>query len=293
MFQAAVDGLIQGVLYAGLSVAFSLIWSTTRVFYIALGAIYMASPYLFSASIAAGIPWYISVLAALLGACVLSELCEFSIHWPLTRKYSPPEVHFIASLGAFLVIVQSTVLVWGSQARFIGEAVGRVYLIGGLRLTKGQVAGVVVGLFILIVVFLWLRFSNLGLALRAMASNAVLLSSLGWDICALRRILFAASAGMAAAMSLLSAFDVGYDPQTGMKSVFVGLAATIIGGRSSFAWAAVAGIGLGLFREMISWYFSPRWDDAATLAIMALILLVYPRGLGAITRHAHRVEEEV
>lgn len=293
MNQAIVDGLIQGVLYAGLGVAFSLIWSTTRIFYITLGALYMVSPYLFSAGISAGLPWYISVAGALLGAAILSELCDYLIHWPLARKFSPPEVHFIASLGAFLVILQSAVLVWGSKPHFFGSTLGKLYAIGTLRLTQGQVAGAVVGVLLLLLSFLWLRFSNMGLASRAMASNADLLSTLGWDIRMLRRILFAVSAFLAAAVSLLAAYDVGYDPQTGMKSVLVGLAATIIGGQSSFGWAAVAGLFLGVFRETISWSFSARWEDAATIGLMAVVLLLCPSGLRSITQRARRVEEEL
>jgi branched-subunit amino acid ABC-type transport system permease component len=232
------------------------------------------------------------VVATVLIIAALSMLCEEWIHWPLARKHSPPEVHFISSLGAFLVIVQSAVLMWGSDPRFLREDVEAVHLFQALRLTQGQIVSALVAATCLGVVFVWLRFSNMGLASRALASNADLLSLLGRNVRAVRRTVFAASGALVGIVSLTTALDVGYDPQTGMRAVLVGVAATIIGGRASFAGAAFAGFTIGVLRATVAWFFSARWEDPATMLAMAFTLFVFPGGLRSIFGPRERLEEE-
>lgn len=291
MLQTILNGLVQGVLFAVVGVAFSLVYSTSRVFYLALGATFTAAPYVFIAVTQAALPWWLGIGITLLVAAALGLTAEQLIHWPLDRGRAPGEVHLIASLGAFLVVGQVVVLTWGSDAKVLRPGVDGVYQLGALRVTEGQTLAVFVSVAILAALAGWFRWSDVGLQVRAMASNAPLLATLGRDVRALRRGAFALSGVLASSAALLAARDLGFDPNVGMRAVLVGVAATIVGGRGSFVGAAVAGLVFGVLRAQVVWHSSARWEDAATFAVLALILLILPTGLSGALRGSTRIED--
>jgi branched-chain amino acid transport system permease protein len=291
MLQTLLNGLVQGLLFAVIGVAFSLVYSTSRVFYLALGATFTVAPYVFIAVTQAALPWWLGIGITLLVAAALGLAAEQFIHWPLDRSRAPGEVHLIASLGAFLVVGQVVVLTWGSDAKVLRPGVDTVYQLGALRVTEGQTLAVFVSVAILAALAGWFRWSDVGLQVRAMASNARLLATLGRDVRALRRGAFALSGVLASTAALLAARDLGFDPNVGMRAVLVGVAATIVGGRGSFVGAAVAGLVFGVLRAQVVWHSSARWEDAATFAVLALILLVLPTGLSGALRGRTRIED--
>lgn len=292
MMQSLLNGAIQGLLLAVVGVAFSLVYSTVRVFHVALGAIYTMAPYVLVAALAFGLPWFVGVGFAVAAAVALALAAEELMHWPLERRRAPSEVHFISSLGAFLVIGQVVVLIWGNDAHALRTGVDAVYEMDGLRATAGQVISALVAIAILVGTFAWLHWTEIGLQFRAMASNPSLLATLGRDIRRLRWAVFGLSGALAAFVSVAAARDVGFDPNVGMRTVLVGVAATIVGGRGSFAGAAVAGFFLGVLRAQIAWHVSARWEDAATFFLLAVFLLLAPGGLGSLVgRRTFRLED--
>lgn len=291
MLQSLVNGIIQGLLFAAVGVAFSLVSATTRVFHLALGAVYALAPYILLGALHAGLPGYIGIASALLVAVGLGVAIEELMHWPLELKRAPAEVHLISSLGAFLVIGQIVVLMWGNDAQFLRSGVELAYTVGDLQLADGQAIAAIVGVSVLAGTFTWLHWTDVGLQFRAMASNAPLLATLGRDIRKLRRIVFGLSSASAALIALAAAWDVGFDPNVGMRTVLVGVAATIVGGRGSFGGAAIAGVLLGVLRAQVVWHTSARWEDAATFVLLAGFLLLVPGGLKSfVAAHATRLE---
>ena len=293
MAQSLLNGIAQGLLLAVVGVAFSLVYATTRVFYIALGAIYTLAPYVLFATIQVGLPWFFGVACALVISAALGIATEEFVHWPLERRRAPSEVHFISSLGVFLVIGQIVVLIWGNDARTLVSNIDETFEASGLRATSSQLVGAGTAIAVLLGTLAWLWWSSVGLQFRALASNSQLLATLGRDIQNLRLTVFGLSAALAALIAIVTARDVGFDPNVGLHTVLIGVAATIVGGRSSFLGAAVAGFVLGMLRSQIVWFTSARWEDAATFLLLATFLLFAPGGLKSIvTGSARRVEDE-
>jgi len=277
--QILANGLIQGLLFALMGMSFSLVYSTTRTFHIALGGIYALAPYILLASVQAGIGWSIGIIAALGISATVGLLCEEVLHWPFLRKAAPTEVHLIGSLGMFLVLIQIIALIWGNDAQVLRAGIDQVFTFAGIRLTRAQVIGGAGTIAVVVGFFVWLRLSELGLQFRAMADNPILLSLLGRNVRQLRRMVFAVSGAMAALVALATAYDVGFDPNGGLQAVLIGVVATIVGGRGSLFGAALAGLLLGIIRSQVVWYSSARWEEAVTFLILAMILFFRPQGL--------------
>jgi branched-subunit amino acid ABC-type transport system permease component len=120
---------------------------------------------------------------------------------------------------------------------------------------------------------------NLGLRLRALADNPVQFALFGYNLDRHRLLAFGLAGVFATASSLVTAYDIGFDPHTGLNEVLLAVVAAIIGGRGSFMGAFVGALLLGTLRAQVVWYWSARWEEAATFALLALFLLIRPQGL--------------
>ncbi|MEQ1741626.1 MAG: branched-chain amino acid ABC transporter permease [Candidatus Nitrotoga sp.] len=279
--QIFLNGLLQGILFGAIGVAFALVYRTTKVFHLALGGIGALAPYLVLATIAVGMSaWVAAVFAVLVAAC-LGVLIDESIHWPFSRKSSPTEVHMIASLGAYLVIVQCIALIWGNETQVLRIGVDQTWTVLDVTLAQAQVLGPVLTLVATAALFVWLNGASRGLELRALADNPILVSLLGRNVRVLRRWIFGLSAALASIAALAVAWDVGFDPHVGLKAVLLGMVAMIIGGTGSFIGPFVGGVLLGVLRTEVVWFGSARWEEAVTFALLGLFLFFRPQGIFA------------
>lgn len=291
MLQTMANGIVAGMLYAVLGVSFSLVYSTSRVFFIGLGGICTLAPYIALAVIKMNLPNPVAALSSILVCGGLAVLCEILVHWPLQLKKAPTEVHFIASLGVFICLGQVAVMIWGNDVQVLRAGIGRVLQIGSLRLAYSQILGFCASAVSLFVVLLWLRNTSAGLRFRALASNTALLSTLGHNVRAIRIGVFALSGGLASVVALCLGVDIGFDPHSGMRAVLIGLTAAVVGGRNSFGGAVAAGLALGVIRAQVVWHTSARWEDVATFGLLAVCLLTVPGGIKSLVHRRQRVEE--
>ncbi len=277
--QVLANGVLDGCLLATMGLAFALTYHSTGAFHLSLGALHTLAPYVALSLLGAGAGWPVAVIAALLLCALGGLLCEEVLHWPLTRKAATPEVQLIASLGMYLALVQVVVLIWGNDSRALRMGTPGVFAFLGIRLSVPQVVCGAAGVSVCALILAWIAFSSIGLRTRAMASSPLLLGFLGDDVRGLRRIVFLMTGAMAAAASLPSAFDVGFDPHQGLKVVLLAIVATVVGGRESLAGAVLAGFLLGVMRSQVGWILDPRWQDLATFLVLAGFLFFRPEGL--------------
>lgn len=277
--QIFINGLLQGILFGAVGVAFSLVYRTTKVFHLALGGIGALAPYLVLANISIGISvWFAPIFAIMAAACI-GVLIEESIHWPLSCKRAPSEVHMIASLGAYLVIIQCIAIIWGNETQILRSGIDQTWSVLDVTLAQVQVMGPILTLAVTGMLFIWLNRAERGLELRALADNPTLIALLGRNVRNLRRWVFGLSAALAAAATIAQAWDVGFDPHGGLKMVLLSMVAMIIGGTGNFIGPFVGGVLLGVLRAEVVWYGSARWEEAVTFALLALFLFFRPQGI--------------
>jgi len=277
--QIIVNGLISGFSIALLALAFQIVYLPTRVFFIGLAGLYSITPYIYFSLQKAGMPWFISSIAALSFTVVLALLCEYINHAPLTRKGASEGAHLISSLGISILLVQIVAMVWGNEPQTLRTGIDSTIQLGGLVLTRSQLLMAGVSILMLLTFLIVLRTTEIGLRLRALADNASQFALYGYNINAYRLIAFGLAGLFVTFASLLNAIDLGFDPHGGLHAVLLAVVAVIIGGRGSFIGPIIGGIVLGLMRALIVWQFSARWQEAVTFAVLAIILLLRPQGL--------------
>jgi branched-chain amino acid transport system permease protein len=287
--QILINSTITGLITAVMALAFTAVYLPTRVFYIALGGVYTLVPFIVWTELQWGWPWYIAALLASMIGVALSLSCELVNHVWLEKKAASNGIHLISSLGIYIIVVQAIAIIWGNDTKVLRQGIDSTINFGETTLGLTQISGAIISIVALAAFYLWLYFSNLGLQFRALADNPNELALRGYNIHHIRLIAFGVSGLLASISSLVTAWDVGFDPHGGLVALLVAIVASIIGGRQSFWGAALGGIMLGVVRAQIVWFLSSQWQEALTFLILAIFLLLRPQGLIGQT---HRLESE-
>lgn len=287
LMQIAINGLVAGSAISLLAVAFQIVYLPTRVFFVGLAGLYCLAPYLWLLMQANGMHWIICVLTSVCVASLLAVLCEWVNHAPLERKGASEGSHLISSLGIYILFVQLVIMVWGNDAQTLRKGLDATVHLGGMVLTRSQVLLAAVSWLMMAGFVAMLRVTDIGLRLRALADNPVQFALFGYNVDVHRLIAFGLAGVFGAAASLLTAYDIGFNPHRGLHAVLLAVVAVIVGGRSSFMGPIIGGIVLGVIRAQVVWHLSARWQEAATFAVLGLFLLLKPQGL-----FGHRVRIE-
>ncbi len=286
-----LDGLISGTALATVALAFSVVYLPTRIFHVALGAIFAATPFMYTQARTFGLSPIVAILLSVGSAMAASTLIERWNHAPLARRAGAETTHFVTSLGLFIVLVQLVAMTWGEEGRFLRQGVDTLWdlpvlgiAIGRARAALGLTSGALIVAFMLL-----LYMTPLGLRFRALAQNPTESALRGLDVAQIRQQAFAVSGFLAGASALIFAADRGYDAYLGFDMVLLAVVAVIVGGRDSFLGPIVGGLMIGMARELVRAYLSAGWLDAVSFILLAAFLIARPMGLlGRRTR----VEEE-
>jgi branched-chain amino acid transport system permease protein len=285
--QVFFNGMVDGLVLAALTVAWSVVYLPARVFHVALAGIYTAAPFIMWSCLQKGIAPPLAITITVMCAVLLSLICEFANHWRLERKGTGPAAHLIASLGLYIILVQAVALIWGTETKVLHTGLDRVVNIGSVVVTQAQIISAGASSALLLLFALWLRGTGTGLRFRALADNPREFAVRGFNVRAMRLLAFGLAGLFAAVCALVAANDDGFDPNGGLSALLLAVVAGIIGGRLSFFGAALGGLLLGVTRAEIAWFLSARWQEAFTFLLLALFLFVRPDGL---INRTHRVE---
>lgn len=289
--QWVINGAIDGILIGLLAVAFMLVYSTTSVFFVALGGVYALAPFVTLSALRFGLHPAIAIPLGALASASLSILLELFNHRRLEQRRSSTAAHLVSSLGLNIVIVQALSLFWGNKMQVLGEQTAGVGAqLGGIIIGKPQVLALTVVPAIVLALGFWARSGRTSLPLRALATNSQELALTGTNVGTVRLIVFGLSGLLAAVVSLVRAHDTGFDAVSGLNAVVLSFAALIVGGRKSFWGGVLGGVILGILRSGIAWFGSARWQEPVTFLVLASFLLFWPQGLLGASERAETLE---
>jgi len=290
LLQFVTNGLCKGGVYALVALGFSLIYTTTRVFHVAHGAVFTIAAYILFATFSlAGIPLPLAIVATLVAAAVVGILIELFVHRPLEKKKASSTVSLISSLGTYIVLVNIVAMVFGNDTKILRSGIESTITIGPVLLTKIQITQLFAALAIIVIYWVFLRRTSLGRISRAVSDNSTLSSVLGVHVERTRVSVFAIGSAMAALGSILMAMDIGMEPYGGFGAVLIGAVATILGGLNRFIAPALGAFILAVLQGLVVWLASATWETAITFAVLIAVLLVRPSGLlGVLKRVGER-----
>jgi branched-chain amino acid transport system permease protein len=138
----------------------------------------------------------------------------------------------------------------------------------------------VIGFCLVASVAVWfvIERTRLGMVVRAATERADLTRALGVDVDRWITPMFGFGLGLAALAGVLAAPMRNVSPLMGSELIILTFAVVVIGGMGSIAGAIVAGFLVGALSSVIA-IFDPAVEGIVAFALMAVLLLVRPRGL--------------
>lgn len=278
--QFIINGIITGVLYSLSAIGFALVYNTTRIFHIAVAALYVAGAYIFYFAFhTLEFPLWAAGILALLFTAILSILTEISVYRPLYRKKSSLNTAMIASIGIMTILINGIALLFGNETKVLDNSIQQVFTFGEIIVTLPQMGQAIIGIILIAALFAFLGFSNFGLEVRALCNDAALFEISGFNVKTTRLIVFALSGVFLAAGSCLTAYDIGMDPHIGMPVLINAMVAMIIGGTGRIRACIVGGLLLGILQALVVFQFSANWQNAITFLVLLLFLFFKPQGI--------------
>jgi len=278
-WQQIISGIAAGSIYGLLAVALALIFKTTNVVNFAQGEMAMFTTFIaYSLLSRLGLGYPASILLTLLAGAVLGVIFEFLLIRPLRR--APDFNSIIVTLGMFLVFNNLAGLIWGRDPVNFPSPVSEAPIqIGYLVISRIHLTTIIVSCIVMCTLFLFLKYSREGTAMRAAVQNmraALLMGiitdrvySLAWLIGSL----IGTVAGILAAPVLFLDYNMMF------MIILKSFAASVFGGLSSLPGAVAGGLILGMSENLIGGYLDPSYKDSVGFLLIVAILLVRPEGL--------------
>jgi branched-chain amino acid transport system permease protein len=271
-------GVVAGCVYASLALALTMIYQSTHQLNFAQGEMAMFSTFLAWILIQAGMPYWIAFALTAVSAFLMGCAVELIIMRPL--RNAPLLSIVVVSIGLFVIFHSLAEWLFGFDVHEFPSALPPSGWYDSTYLSSREVGAIAVTLLVVVVVYLFFRFTPLGLLMRAAALNPVsarlvgvrvnLMLTLGWGLAAL----LGAIAGMIAAPIVVLNTDMM------MGVLLYAFAGALLGGIDSPVGAVVGGVAVGIFESLIGAYVvGAELKLAVALVLIIGVLIVRPFGL--------------
>jgi branched-chain amino acid transport system permease protein len=275
-----VSGLALGGVYALSGVGLVVLYRATGVLYLAFGAVGAMGALIAWSLTQAGAPGWLGWLVCVAFAAAVT-LGYGTVFGPALAARGPL-VKAVATIGLTLILYGVMDLLWttsGGQARSITLPTDNGgFSVGQVQVNWTQVIALAAGVVITVATGVFLRYTKLGTAMRAMANDREITATLGVPV---RRVEAAAWLGcgvLAGVAGLLLADLVALDATTLTFLVISSLAAVLIARLRSIGLAFAAAIAVGLLHDLLTPITSlTNYRDMTPFVIAALGLLVLSR----------------
>ncbi|MFK3736924.1 branched-chain amino acid ABC transporter permease [Massilia sp. TN1-12] len=271
-------GLALGAIYVLLAVGLSLIFGMLTVVNFAHGAFFMVGAYTGYALYRVLPNFWLCLVLVPLVVGAFGMLVERTLVRPLYGRGI--DYPLLLTFGLAYVMIEAVRIGFGKQGMPVD---GPALLEGSANILVGQFPLYrlfVIGATALVLTGLWLFIekTSFGLIVRAGARDPQIVRILGIDVARVWLIVFGLGTGVAGLAGFLAAPIQGISPEMGGSVLTVAFVVTVVGGMGSLVGAVVAGILIGIV-ESLAVLFVPEAAKVSMFVIMAVVLLVRPRGL--------------
>ena len=270
------NGLIIGAFYVLMALGLSLILNLSNVINFAHGNFLALGGYLaFTLSPALGY-W-----GALLVSPLLTALVGLAVERLMIRRvYNRDPVYSLLLTFGFAFVMQDVArYVWGPNGLPLGlpDFLSQPISADLFFITWYRVFMVTVVIVAVLGLFAFLRYTRVGVRIRAGTLDLETVASLGVNISFLRTFNFALGCLLAGLSGVLAAGQIGLNPNMGDDLLMPSFIAIIVGGVGSLIGTLFGGLLIGMAAALTTVFF-PAASEAVIYAIMMLVLLFRPRG---------------
>jgi branched-chain amino acid transport system permease protein len=271
------NGLIIGAFYVLMALGLSLILNLSNVINFAHGNFLALGGY-FAYMLTPVIGFWGALLLAPLATALLGFIVERLM---IRRVYNRDPVYsLLLTFGLAFIMQDVCRYIWGPNGLPLGvpDAMSAPISDELFFITWYRIFNVAVVIVAVSGLFAFLRFTRVGVRIRAGTLDLETVSALGVNVSMLRSFNFGLGCLLAGLAGVLAAGQIGLNPNMGDDLLMPSFIAIIVGGVGSLTGTLVGGLLIGVASALttIVW---PAASEAVIYVIMAVVLVLRPRGL--------------
>ncbi len=291
MIEVLVSALVLASMYGLVAIGISFTWASIGMLNLAQGFIFTAGGYtawLFAQYAEGlgleGVALSAGVLAfGMIGSALAGLLVGSVAFLPLQDRDNFRTRSLIATLAISLIGTQLWLILFGPQNKPLPPVFGEGrFEIGSAGISYQQLGTIIVAVVMLAVVIGWMRSSRVGLQMRAMMMNPLGAAVVGVSVRATGMRVLAISGALTGLSSVLLAQIFFVSPTSGVQPLTTGLIISLAGGLGSIPGTVAAAGLIGLAEALTARYLQQSLVPFVLFAIVVLILIFRPRGLGGL-----------
>jgi len=272
-----IRGLMLGSIYALVGMGLTLVWGVVGIVNIAHGEFVMLGAYFAF--------WAFSLLQ-------LNPLCSVALSIPVfffagvvIHRRITERLIKEHELSALILTFGMSILIWNLAQFFWTNTYRSVpYLTGnfpfmGLVFGKGKTVSFGLAVAITAALFLFLKYSKWGKAIRATSQNSEVALVCGINTMKMRMLTFGMGIGLAGAAGAIVSLQWVIFPQMGGSYISKAFAIVVLGGLGNIQGALAGGLIIGMLEALVTQYLSAKMAQIIPSVTILIILLLRPTGL--------------
>ena len=279
LIQALLWGVATGCIYILLATGLNIIFGVMKLVNFAHGQLLMIGAYIaFTVTIALGLNAYVAILVAMGAVALIGVGLE---RFTFRRVLGTDKLNEIfVSLGLIYVFENAATLLWGNTTRQIPSPLQGLQLsIGQISISYDRLSAILIVTVILVALFLLLKKTKIGLAMRATSQKSSASMLMGVNTEKVYAFTFALGAALAGAAGALYGIIFNFNPTIGALPTIKAFAIIIIGGLGSIPGAVIGGLLYGIAENTAVYFLGGVWQDAIAFALLIIVLVIRPTGI--------------
>ena len=278
--QQLINGLAVGGIYALVALGYTMVYGVLKLINFAHGDVFMVAG-LIMVYASASLPLYVSIPIVLVGTVLLGVLIESAAYRPL--RSAPRMSVMISAIGVSYLLENLALYITGGLPQVYPDIpwISDSVTILGATTKRVTLITPVLTLFLVVVLVLLIRYTKIGMAMRAVSKDFETSQLMGIKINSVISMTFVIGSFLAAVGSLL--YFSSYKsviPTSGAMPGLKAFVAAVFGGIGSIPGAVVGAFIIGICENLIkSSTELSIFSDAFTFALLILVLCVKPTGL--------------
>lgn len=271
------NGLVYGALLIIMSSGLALIYGLRRVVNFAHGALYMLGAYI-GYSVATHSNFWVAMVVAPMAMAVVGVLLD-RYGFRLLQDREPLNV-MLVTFGLLLILEDVVVAIWGkaNYSLFTPELLNFSVNLGGNEVPAYRIGVIGVGAAVAIGLTLWLRYSRMGLFVRAASTDPITTSMQGVNTDLISATVVGLGSALAGLAGVVAAPFLSLSSHMSSDVLIDSFVVVVIGGLGSLAGAFIAALLLGMMQAIGAVYL-PEVSALLPFVFMIAILIWKPSGL--------------